>query len=207
MADEIFDPEIHATDKEGNPSLNKDGSFRKKRKDAGGRKPAASASASGARSSGSGGPAREKYRRSVDQVLQIPVTVVSLADPVLGYAGGMLAPMWSNALADLAVENPRLAAALDRAGNLGAMGGLVGAALVTFVQFGHLMGRVPEDMARMMGAKSREEIEQALAARGVQLAERKQTEMTEDQAEAEERAEAEAIRRMMNEGAAQHVAV
>jgi hypothetical protein len=56
VADEIFDPEIHATDpKTGEPSLNKDGSFRKKRKDAGRKAPGPGPKASA--SSGGGGRA------------------------------------------------------------------------------------------------------------------------------------------------------
>lgn len=172
MSDEIFDPEIHAVDpKTGEPSLNKDGSFRKKRRDAG-RRPAAAKASKGA--SGSGPAAiRERYRRSVDQTLQIPVTLASLADPVIGFAASNLAPMWSEALADLAVENPRLAAALERAGNLGAVGGVITAAVLTGVQIGHLMGRVPAQMVKMVGGQTREEIEKILEQRGMQMAEQR----------------------------------
>lgn len=169
MTGEIFDPEIHATDKDGNPSTNKDGSFRKKRRDAGGgRKSAPSAKPAGS------GPAaaRARYHKSVSDFLALPVAGLSLADPVLGYAAGEVAPMWTDALADMAVDNPRLAAALERAGNLGAVGGLITAALVTGVQFGHLMGKVPGHMATMLGCKTREEIETILKQRGAQLAER-----------------------------------
>lgn len=192
-ADEIFDPEIHATDpKTGEPSLNKDGSFRKKRKDAGARKTAApKPSASG------GNSARERYRKNVDQVLGIPVTLLSVKDPVMGYACGELAPLWSAGLADLAVDYPQLAAALDRAGNLGSAAGLLGAALLTGVQLGHLLGKVPADVAKMMGARTRPEIEQILEQRGVQLAEQSKRQAAEA---AEDQAEAEAINRLVREG-------
>ncbi|TFV29512.1 hypothetical protein E4K10_49950 [Streptomyces sp. T1317-0309] len=92
-----------------------------------------------------------------------------MKDPVLGYACGELAPMWSHGLADLAVENPQLAAALERAGNLGAGAGLLSAAVMTGVQIGHLLGKVPAPMAKMMGVRTREEIEQLLEQRGIEL--------------------------------------
>lgn len=168
MSGEIFDPEIHATDKDGNPSVNKDGSFRKKRRDAGG-----GAKASAARPQSAAGKAeadrREGYRKSVADTLAVPVTLVSLADPVMGFVGQEIAPLWADALADLAMEQPRLAAVLERAGGLGAVGGLVGVGLLTAVQFGYLAGKVPAHVASMFGAKSRPEIERLLEQRGVQL--------------------------------------
>jgi hypothetical protein len=163
--------------------LNKDGSFRKKRKDAGAGRTSGAAKATG---SSSGGAARERYRKSVDQVLAVPVTLLSIKDPVLGYACGELAPMWSEGLADLAVENPSLAAALEKAGNLGAGAALLGAAVMTVTQIGTLVGKVPPHMAKKMGARTREEIEQILAQRGVELAaqnKRRAAEAAEDEAE------------------------
>jgi hypothetical protein len=193
VADEIFDPEIHASDpKTGEPSLNKDGSFRKKRRDAGARKTAAPKP-----SGGSGNSARERYRKNVDQVLGIPVTLLSIKDPVLGYACGELAPMWSAGLADLAMDYPQLAAALEKSGNLGSAGALLGAALLTGVQLGHLLGKVPAHMVKLMGGRTREEIEQILQQRGVELAEQSQRQAAED---AEDAAEAEAINRLVMEG-------
>ncbi|TFV29513.1 hypothetical protein E4K10_49955 [Streptomyces sp. T1317-0309] len=67
MADEIFDPEIHATDKDGNPSMNKDGSFRKKRKDAGNRGSRTASAPKASTPSGAAGAAHERYRRNVEQ--------------------------------------------------------------------------------------------------------------------------------------------
>lgn len=204
MADEIFDPEIHATDpKTGEPSLNKDGSFRKRRRDAG-RKTTSTAAP---KSSGStaNNTARERYRRNVDQVLGIPVVLLSMQDPVLGYAAGELAPMWSAGLADLAVEQPRLAAALERAGNLGAGAALLSAAVMTTVQIGHLMGKVPEGMAKMMGAKTRSEIEQILEQRGIELAARAKQEQAWDAEDAQMAAEVAEHLAAEREGAREHV--
>lgn len=201
MADEIFDPEIHATDpKTGEPSLNKDGSFRKKRKDAGARKTAAPKT-----SSGGGNSTRDRYKKNVDQFLGVPVTLLSIKDPVLGFAASELAPMWSEGLADLAVDYPQLAAALDRAGNLGSAAGLLGAALMTGVQIGNLMGKVPDHMAKMMGARTRPEIEQILQQRGVQLAEQSQRQAAE--AEQHGQAEAEKAWDTMPVGAREHAHV
>lgn len=180
MSGEIFDPEIHATDKDGNPSLNKDGSFRKKRRDAGNTKQASAPKAA----SPAGRAEQDRragYRKSVADTLAVPVTLVSLADPVMGFVGQEIAPLWADALADLAMEQPRLAAVLERAGGLGAVGGLVGVGMLTVVQFGYLAGKVPAHLATMFGAKSRTEIEQILEQRGVKL-----------RAEAEERRRAEA---------------
>lgn len=171
----VFDPEIHATDADGNPSLNKDGSFRKKRKDAGAAKssaPAASRSKSRTASPRGAGPGsqRAKYHKSVSDFLALPVAGLSMADPVLGYAATEVAPMWSDALADLAVEQPRLAAVLERLGGVGAAGAVLTVGALTFVQFGTLLGKVPPHVGKMMGCKSREEIEAILQARGEQLA-------------------------------------
>lgn len=185
MSDEIFDPEIHAVDKEGNPSLNKDGSFRKKRKDAGAAKLASSAAGASRKAPTD---RRGKYHKNVTEVLQIPVTGLSLVDPVYGYAAGVVAPMWADVLADLAMVNPRLAAALEKAGQVGTMGNVVAVGLLTIAQFGVLAGKIPPDMGRMVGAKSREEIEQLLEQRGAQLAKRAAEEAAADAQDAAESA-------------------
>jgi hypothetical protein len=168
--DEIFDPEIHAVDKDGNPSLNKDGSFRKKRKDAGGSRRGGGGRPRAASSAPKSGDPRGRYHRAVSDVLALPVAGLSMADPVLGFAGSQVAPLWADALADLAVEQPRLAAVLERASGVGAVGGLLGVGLLTFAQFGNLMGKVPDHLVRMVGGKTRGEIEQILQQRGEQLA-------------------------------------
>ena len=187
MSDEIFDPEIHATDRNGNPSLNKDGSFRKKRKDAGGRPSPSRKTSTTARASAAN--PREKYHKSVSDVLQVGVTLASLADPVMGYAGSLVAPLWADVLADLAVEQPRLAAALERAGGLGAAGAVVAAGVLTFAQFGNLAGKVPDHMVRMVGGKTRAEIEQILKQRGAQLASEAEERARQDAEEAATAAE------------------
>jgi hypothetical protein len=189
VSGEIFDPEIHAVDKNGEPSLNKDGSFRKKRKDAG-----KGAAASAARPASPAGKAaadrREGYRKSVEGFAALPVTALSMADPVMGWAAGQLAPLWAEALADLAMEQPRLAVALERAGSLGAVGGLLGVGVLTVVQFGTLAGKVPDHVAAMVGAKSREDIERIIDQRATGLV--RDRKAAEAEAEAAQRAAADA---------------
>jgi hypothetical protein len=75
--------------------------------------------------------------------------------------------------------------------------------VITGVQLGHLIGKVPADVARMVGARTREEIEQLLKQRGVELAAQAERQKAED---AEIAAMAEETQRMMDEQkAAGHV--
>ncbi|MFJ6530893.1 hypothetical protein ACIQMZ_37305 [Streptomyces longwoodensis] len=170
-AGELFDPEIHATDRDGNPSLNKDGTFRKKRKDAGRKTPAKPAAASGG--GGRGGKAdaqHAEYAKQVAGVLQVPATLLSLADPVDGYCAAQLVKPWSDAIADLALQYPQVAAAIEKAAVVGPLTGLVGVGMLTIAQFGMNHGKVPENIGTMFGARPRAEIEQILKQRGDQLA-------------------------------------
>jgi hypothetical protein len=194
MSDEIFDPEIHAVDKDGNPSLNKDGSFRKKRRDAGQGKAGRKSSSAPRASSGKGGSQRDAYKRSVAGLLQVPATLLSLVDPVDGYCAAQLVDPWSEALSDLAVEYPQLAAAIERASVAGPLAGVIGVGLLTVMQFGSNHGKVPENVARMFGARPRAEIEQLLKQRGVELAAEAEQQQRED---AEDEAEAQAVTEMM----------
>lgn len=167
MSGEIFDPEIHATDKDGNPSLNKDGSFRKKRKDAG------KATAAKQPSSAAGkvqADQRAAYVKSTAGVLQPLAAVASLLDPVDGYCAGQLVTPWSEVIGDLAMQYPQVAAALEKVSAVGPLSGVIGVGLLTFMQFGHNHGKVPAHVATMFGARPRTEIEQLLKQRGAQLA-------------------------------------
>lgn len=170
MADEIFDPEVHATDKDGNPSLNKDGSFRKKRKDAGRSIAAPKAPAPGGKSSAN----RARYAKGVADFLAIPTMILAVKDPVDGYCAAELSPLFADAVAGVAVENPQVAAVCEKLAGGGAVAALAGVALLAAVQFGHNHGLVPEHLAVMAGAKPRRDIEAMLKARGEQLAAAKQ---------------------------------
>lgn len=169
MSDEIFDPEIHAADKDGVPSLNKDGSFRKKRRDAGQKTSSARSKSTPTAATGAAAVQRGRYFKAVTDTLTPIAVVLSLVDPVDGYCAQRLTPMWGEVLADLAMEQPRLAAVLERAAGIGAVGGVVGLAVLTAVQFGHNHKRVPEQFVRMVGGQPREEIEKLLDQRGEQL--------------------------------------
>lgn len=186
---EIFDPEIHAVDKNGNPSLNKDGSFRKKRRDASKKEPAP-ASTEGKRAKDQ----RDGYARGVAGLLQIPASLLALVDPVDAYCAAELVNPWANVLADLAMDYPQLAAAIERAQVAGPVAGIIGVGLLTAAQFAHNHGKIPAHMAQMVGARPRVEIEQLLKQRGAELA---------AQAEAQAQADAEA-QRMSDEWAARH---
>lgn len=171
MSDEIFDPEIHATDKDGNPSLNKDGSFRKKRRDAGTKSTARSKSSTAAPgASKAATEQRARYAKAVVDNLTPVAVVLSLVDPVDGYCAQQLTPMWGEVLADLAMEQPKLAAVLERAAGLGAVGGAIGLGVLTLIQFGHNHGKVPDQFVRMVGGQPRADIEKVLQQRGEQLA-------------------------------------
>lgn len=178
---EVFDPEVHATKRDGSPSKNRDGSFRKKRRDASAAKTATTARTRSSTGSKTRDQQRAGYVKSVAGVLQVPATLVALVDPVDGYCAGELVQPWSEVFADLALEYPQVAAAIERTSAAGPLAGVIGLGLLTLGQFAHNHGKVPEHIARMVGARPRKDIEQLLKQRGVQLA-----------AEAEERKRQEA---------------
>jgi len=155
---DVFDPEIHAVDKNGNPSLNKDGSYRKKRSDAGTAKKAVSGARPSVKSTG----VRKKYAEGVSGIFQIVAAGVSLVDPVDGYCVAQYTPPIADAVADLAVERPEVAAALDRILAVGPYGALIGAVLPLAVQIAHNHKKVPEPMAKAMGATPKADIERHL---------------------------------------------
>lgn len=189
MSGEIFDPEIHAADKDGNPSLNKDGSFRKKRRDAGQSTTRTRSKSSSAGAAKATTDQRSRYVKAVSDTLVIPATLLSVVDPVDGFCAQQLTPMWADALADLAMEQPRLAAVLERAAGVGAVGGVLTLGLLTAVQFAHNHGRVPAQFARMVGGTPREEIETMLQQRGEQMARQSQQQAAQDAEDARMSAE------------------
>lgn len=166
--DEIFDPEIHAADKDGNPTFNKDGSFRKKRKDTGTRR--AARGAGGARKSAApAGSQKEQYAKAWNNTLGVGVMIASFVDPVDGYCAGELSPLMADALADLAVDNPAMAALTERLAVGSAVGSVFAVGLLATAQFMHNHGKMPAHLATAVGAKPRSEIEKILEQRGVML--------------------------------------
>lgn len=193
-AGEIFDPEIHATDRKGNPSMNKDGSFRKKRKDSTRAKAHPLTEVGPPAPSGKEGDRRARYAKAVGDFLTIPTMLVSLADPVDGYCAAQISPMFADAVAGVAMENPRLAAVCDKLAGGGAVAQLAGVALLAFAQFGSNHGVVPEHLAKMAGAKPRAEIEQILTQRGEFLAKQAKEQAAEDERIRVAQAEAQEVR-------------
>jgi hypothetical protein len=172
-AGDIFDPEIHAAKPDGTPSTKTDGTFRKKRRDAGGaaRRSSTSSTSSRPRSSAAAGGSkvlaeqRARHIKAVHDIAAVPTMLLSFVDPVDAYCAQQLTPQLAEALADYAPENPQLAAFLDRASGSGGLLSVLAVLVVGGVQFAHNHGRVPEQYARMMGAKPRHEIEAVLEQR------------------------------------------
>lgn len=162
---EIFDPEIHASKPDGTPAVKTDGTFRKKRRDA------RRSSSSSARSSAPAGTPRvlkeqrERHVRAVTDLAALPTMVLSFVDPVDAYCAQQLTPQLAEALADYAMDNPQLAAVLDRASGSGGLLSVLAVVVVGGIQFAHNHGKVPEQYARMMGATPRREIEAVLEQR------------------------------------------
>jgi hypothetical protein len=176
VSDDIFDPEIHATDKEGNPSTNKDGSFRKKRRDAG----AARGITSRTTKSNGGGQQHGRYREGVEGLLQIPAMALSFVSPVDGFSVAHHTPPISKAVADLAIERPEVAAALDKVLAVGPYGALIGAVLPLVVQLAHNHDMVPAPMAKAMGATPKKDIERHLKLASARSTEEREADDTAD---------------------------
>lgn len=172
-AGDIFDPEIHAAKPDGTPSVKTDGTFRKKRRDAGGatsRPRTASATSRPRSASAAGGSKlfaeqRARHVKAVTDIAAVPTMLLSFVDPVDAYCAQQLTPQLAEALADYAPESPQLAAFLDRASGSGGLLSVLAVVLVGGIQFAHNHGKVPEQYARMMGAKPRHEIEAVLEQR------------------------------------------
>ncbi|NUR38821.1 MAG: hypothetical protein HOV73_01875 [Streptomyces sp.] len=165
-AGEIFDPEIHSTKSDGTPSITKSGYFRKRRRDSKGPQEPRPASAAGKAEA----DRQASYVKSVAGVLQPFAAVWSMVDPVDGYCASELVGPWAGVFGELAMEYPQVAAAIEKAAVVGPLTGVVGLGALTLAQFGHNHGLIPENIARMVGARSRTEIEKILAQRGAQMA-------------------------------------
>ncbi len=158
-----FDPAIHATDKEGNPRFNKDGSLRKRRSDAGAR-------SSAPKTAKAPNNAHKRYFDGVSGLMQIASAGVAMASPVDGFCVAQHTPPIANAVADLAVDRPEVAAALDKILAVGPYGALIGAVLPLVVQIAHNHNRVPEEMAKALGATPKSLIENHLRSEAEKMA-------------------------------------
>jgi hypothetical protein len=167
-AGDVFDPELHATKPSGEPARRTDGTFRKKRRDAGGRRTAAAAAPRKSSTEGMPRALKEQHARHVRAIRDsaaVPLTVLSFVDPVDAYCVSELVDPLSEALATVAQDQPQLAAMLDRLSGAGGWSAVVAVVAVGAVQIAHNHGKVPENIARMMGAKPRSEIEAILMQR------------------------------------------
>lgn len=173
---EIFDPEIHAAKPDGTPALKTDGTFRKKRRDAGrGRRPATPTAARSKPTSGADGMPRAlkeqhaRHVRGIKDASGMPLMALSFVSPVDAYTLSDLVDPFAEALATVAQDTPQLAAALDKLGGAGGWATVAAIVGLGVVQVMHNHDRIPESMARMVGAKPKREVEALLQQRADQM--------------------------------------
>jgi len=166
-AGEVFDPELHASKPDGTPATKTDGTFRKKRRDAGGRRAAAprTSSARTKRAAGGGSSSGSKllaeqharHAQAVKDAAGVPLAFLAFTSPVDAHTLTDLVEPMAEALATVAPEAPWLAAALDKVGGIGGWTTVGTILLVGAVQVMHNHDRIPEEVARMVGAKPKRE--------------------------------------------------
>jgi hypothetical protein len=169
-AGDVFDPEIHSAKPDGSPSLKGDGTFRKKRRDSGGRRAGGVRAVTRPRTPSTSAPSssrvveqqKARHAKAVTDVAGPIILGLSFVDPVDGYCAAEIAPMFAEALAGYAQESPRTAAVLDKLASAGGASALVAVAGLAFVQFASNHGKIPPQYARMLGATPRAEIEAIL---------------------------------------------
>lgn len=175
-AGDIFDPELHATKPNGEPSLKTDGTFRKKRRDAGGKTSSASSRTKSTSSTAGGSKAlqeqRERHVKGVMNTAAVVLTPLSFVSPVDAYTLSELTPTLAEALADYAPENPQVAAALDKLSAGGGLFAVLAVVGLAAVQVAHNHGKIPEQFARMVpGVKPLSETHRILDQRARAMAE------------------------------------
>lgn len=124
-------------------------------------------------------PGGKDYRPALLGLLQVPAFGLAMAGQRTGSATlladsaavGMHAPAIAQALHDLAVDRPEVAAVLDRLMAVGPYGALITALLPLVVQLGHNHGVVAESVATGLGAVPRRVLLAQLAEQGERLAE------------------------------------
>jgi hypothetical protein len=175
-AGDVFDPELHAAKPDGTPATRTDGTFRKKRRDAGRGRVGATRTSTRSKSTSAGGTSASaskllaeqhaRHAQAIKDGAGIPLMVLSFTSPVDAYSLSELVDPFANALATVAQDTPQLAAALDKVGGLGGWATVAALLGVAAVQVMHNHDRIPEDIARMVGAKPKREIEKILQQRG-----------------------------------------
>jgi hypothetical protein len=186
-AGDVFDPELHAAKPDGTPALKTDGTFRKKRKDAG-RRPTVTPTSARSKSTPAAGMPKalqEQHARHVKGIKDaagMPLMALSFASPVDAYTLSDLVDPFADALATVAQDTPQLAAVLDKLGGAGGWTTVAAIVGLGVVQVMHNHDRIPEHIARMVGAKPKREVVALLEQRGRAMAE--QAKASEEMADA-----------------------
>lgn len=173
---EVFDPELHATKPDGTPARKTDGTFRKRRRDAGGRRVGGSSTSTRSKTSGPPAgtpkPLAEQHARHVQAIKDasgMPLMALSFVSPVDAYTLSDLVDPFATALATVAQDTPQLAAALDKLGGAGGWTTVAAIVGLGVVQVMHNHDRIPEHIARMVGAKPKRETEALLEQRAAAM--------------------------------------
>lgn len=154
---ESFDPDIHAVNADGSPKLTTRGTFAKKR---GPRK------STSPRRSTSKAP---DYRPGINGFFQMVAVPLAFKAPADAAAVAHHGPQIAQALHDLAVERPEVAAVLERVLAVGPYGALIGATVPLVVQILHNHDVIPEQMAVSVGATPKQVILDQLNAQGQRM--------------------------------------
>jgi hypothetical protein len=168
---DVFDPELHASKPNGEPAVKVDGTFRKKRRDAGGRRASVTSSSTRTKSTAPAGMPRalaEQRTRHIKGVknaaagLLMPLSFVS---PVDAFTLSDLVDPFAEAVADYAPENDKVSVALDKLSAGGGLFTVLSLIGLGVVQVMHNHGQIPENIARMVGAKPVSETHKIMAQR------------------------------------------
>lgn len=176
-AGDVFDTELHATKPDGTPALKTDGTFRKKRRDAGQGRVGASSTRARTKTSASstaGVPRalqeqRARHAKGIKDAAGVPLMALSFVSPVDAYTLSDLVDPFAEALAAVAQDTPQLAAVLDKLGGAGGWTTVAAIVGLGVVQVMHNHDRVPEHIARMVGAKPKREVEAILEQRAAAM--------------------------------------
>lgn len=158
MADEVFDPEVHAANPDGSPKLKADGTFARRRG------PRKGAAPSPTRRATKASPKQPDYRPGLNNMFQMVAIPLSFKAPLDALAVTHHAPPIAEALNDLAHEQPQVAAVLDRVLAVGPYTALFAAVTPLVLQILHNHDVLPEQVAAPMGVTPKRQIEAELAA-------------------------------------------
>lgn len=110
------------------------------------------------------------YRSTVLGLVQLVAFPLAYVAPADSFALTHHAPPIADALHNLAVERPEVAAALDRLMAVGPYGALIGACVPLMVQLAHNHGLVTESQAVTLGAVPKRQIDELLSSAGAEHA-------------------------------------